>query len=176
MVVSKKGVSSKNKLKWGLACYTWLERSSFRELSSISYRPMKILTIQKKNSESSTYENIKNSKGSDKISKILNINSGRLNCSVLSYTYISIKYRPYNSDYQLKHGQIAHLYLLGGNTSVTNQEVLVLTSSPSKYKCQFGNVLTNNLNFEGQFLIDICVSDDTDTSVSILKTLRWFFF
>ena len=54
---------------------------------------------------------------------------GTWNSSVLSYTYISIKYDPSNSYYWLEHYNINHLYLLGNNTSITHKELIELSTS-----------------------------------------------
>ena len=42
------------------------------------------------------------------------------------HIYISIKYDPLNSDYQLEHSTTGELDLLGDNASITNKEVPVL--------------------------------------------------
>ena len=60
---------------------------------------------------------------------------------------MSITYHPSNSNYYLERCNIALLYLLGDNKSFTHQEVLVLSTAHSTYKCQYCSVLTNNLNF-----------------------------
>ena len=66
-----------------------------------------------------------------------------------THIYISITQDPSKLDYQLEHSTIDHLHLLGYNTSITNQEVLVL--SPTQQICngQVCSVLTNNLNVKG---------------------------
>ena len=56
--------------------------------------------------------------------------------------------RPKNK-YVLELWNIAYVYLLGDNTSVTYPDVIVLLSILSIYKNQLYSVLNNNLNLNG---------------------------
>ena len=51
--------------------------------------------------------------------------------------------------------------MLGDNTRITNKEIPVLSLSTANFISKFSCILTNNLNFEGSYLIDICLYDDT---------------
>ena len=67
-----------------------------------------------------------------------NRDGGAWNSTVLSYTS--------NSDYYLEPNSTNDLYLLGDDTSITNQEVPVLSSIPDNFIGQLSSILTNNLN------------------------------
>ena len=64
--------------------------------------------------------------------------------------YTSTKQDPSNSDYQLEHSTAGELYLLGDNTSITNQEVAVLSHTTANFIGQFSRILTNILNLKAR--------------------------
>ena len=53
-----------------------------------------------------------------------------------------------NLDYSLENCNSRHWYLVGDNTSITYQEVLVISPTHSKYNWQWSSVVTNNLNLK----------------------------
>ena len=65
-----------------------------------------------------------------------------------TYIYQTINQDPSNSDYQLENSTTGELYLPSDSTSITNQEVPVLSPTTVNLIGQLPCILTNNLNLK----------------------------